>query len=70
MVKEQKTAAELATMLEERIGRRGKVTVMRDHPINNWYAAVAPGTRNILQLQEDVNRICDALREHYQLKES
>jgi hypothetical protein len=69
MTKEQKTAVELASMIEERIGRRGRITVMRDHPINGWYAAVAPGTHNILQLQADVNRISDVLRDRYELKE-
>jgi hypothetical protein len=57
-------------MIEERIGHRAKVTIMRNHPINNWYAMVTPGTRNILQVQDDVNRISDVLRKRYELKTS
>jgi hypothetical protein len=42
---------------------------MKDHPINGWYATVvAPGTPNLLELQAEVDKISNALRERYELK--
>jgi hypothetical protein len=69
MGKEKKTAREIADLIEERIAKRSKIIVMRDHPINGWYAQVVAsshGTR--LELQEEVDKISDALRERYQLE--
>lgn len=69
MQKEKKTAREIAALIEERIGRRAAIIVMRDHPINGWYASVvAPGTPNLLELQAEVDRISDALRDRYELE--
>jgi hypothetical protein len=69
MSKEHKTATEPTSMIEKRIGHRAKVTVMPNHPINNWYAMVTRRT-HILQIQDDVNRISDVLGERYDLKTS
>jgi hypothetical protein len=68
MKKEKLTAQEIAATIEERIGRRAAITVMRDHHINGWYAyVVAPGNPKLLQLQEEVDKISDTLRERYEL---
>jgi hypothetical protein len=46
MRKEKKTALEIAAIIQERIGGRATIVVMRDHPINGRYAqAVASGNR-------------------------
>jgi hypothetical protein len=69
MQKEKKTAHEIAAEIEKRIGRRAAIIVMRDHPINGWYASVvAPGTPNLLELQEKVDKISATMRERYELK--
>jgi hypothetical protein len=69
MKKEKKTAGEIAAEIEERIGRRAAIIVMRDHPINGWYAqVVAPGNPKLLDLQAEVDKISDALRGRYELK--
>ena len=69
MKKENKTAREIAAEIEERIGRRAAIKVMRDHQINGWYAQViAPGNPNLLQLQEEVDKISDTLRQRYELE--
>jgi MOSC domain-containing protein YiiM len=71
MQKEKKTAHEIAAEIEERIGRRAVISVMRDHPINGWYArVVAPGNPKLLELQDEVDKISDALRDRYELKNS
>jgi hypothetical protein len=50
--KEKKTARENAELVEERITKRSKIIVMRDHPINGWYAqVVAPSHGERLELQ-------------------
>ena len=69
MTKEKKTAHEIAAIIEQRIGRRAAINVLRDHPINGWYASVvAPGTPNLLELQAEVDQISAALRLRYELK--
>jgi hypothetical protein len=69
MQKEKKTAREIAALIEERIGGRAAIIVMKDHPINGWYASVvAPGTPNLLELQAEVDKISDALRDRYELE--
>jgi hypothetical protein len=68
MQKEKKTAREIAAEIEERIGRRAAILVMIDHPINGWYAqVVAPGNPKLLELQAEVDKISDALRDPYEL---
>jgi hypothetical protein len=69
MQKEKKAASEIAAAIEKRIGGRAAVIVMRDHPINGWYASVvAPSTPNLLELQAEVDKISVTLRERYELK--
>jgi hypothetical protein len=69
MPNEWKTANEIAALIEARIERRASIVVMRDHPINGWYAQViAPGTQNLLKLQAEVDRISDVLRGRYELE--
>jgi hypothetical protein len=70
MAKEKKSAREIAAMIEERISGRATVSVVKDHPINGWYAMViAPGNPNLLDLQVEVDGISDALRDRYELIE-
>jgi hypothetical protein len=68
MGKEKKTALEITDLIEERIAKRASIIVMRDHPINGWYAqVVTPSHGKRLELQEEVDKISDALRERYEL---
>jgi hypothetical protein len=69
MKKEKKTAHEIASFIEERIGQRATIIVMGDHPISGWHAqVVAPSYPKRLELQEKVDRISDTLRERYDLE--
>jgi hypothetical protein len=69
MKKEKKTAHEIASFLEDRIGQRATIIVMRDHPISRWHAqVVAPSYLKRLELQAKIDRISDALRERYDLE--
>jgi hypothetical protein len=70
MKKEKKSAREIAAMIEERISRRATISVIKDHPINGWYAiVVAPGNPNLLALQAEVDGISDTIRVRYDLME-
>jgi hypothetical protein len=69
MKKEKKTARAIAALIEERIARRAEIIVMRDHPINGWYAqVVAPSHGTRLELQGEVDKISGTLREQYELE--
>jgi hypothetical protein len=65
MKKEKLTAREIADPIEERIGRRAAILVMRDHPINGWYTqVVAPGDPKLVELKsrQDQRRLTRAVR--------
>jgi hypothetical protein len=69
MGKEKKTAREIADLIEERIAKRSKIIVMRNHPMNGWHAqVVAPSHGTRLELQAAVDKISDTLRERYELE--
>ena len=66
--KERKTAEELETMIEVRLGRPINVRVMKDQACG-WQATLLMDRRAALDLQSRVEQIATDLRANYDLKE-
>ena len=65
---ERKTAEELETMIEVRLGRPINVKVMKDQAYG-WQATLLMDRRAALDLQSRVEQIATDLRANYDLKE-
>jgi hypothetical protein len=66
--KEQKTAHQLASRIQERLGREVFIWVDK-HPVHGWHATIYAPANEASSLQPIIDEIARELRAQYDLKE-